>query len=368
MPLLCDLPIQEPVGHPAGCRCCGELAPALWAVYGGLMAAGVPGVVQTMKDDGADPDARPEEDPTLTEELLLAALLATAFLTLTKKALAKFWKQMRKEFSEASLTAALDDATRAASAPLTRPQREELDRIIERAIANGALDAGPDVTEAPDKRTPTRPPRPTLPPATGPLGRRDIGMGTSLETDESTFAMWSNLRRVTQGTTGAFFEQVIAPTLTRMLRPMLDDARAAEGRGETYVADFTEVRGLIDAQVSQTSRWRVVANASVSRAYHFGFLRAAEISNVEFYVWVAVGDERVCPICTELDGKTFPVRGALDLMDRVAESDDPDAVKTILPWPKKVEDVRGPVIMVPPAHGRCRCTIRIVRRTVSVAP
>jgi hypothetical protein len=340
----------------------------LWAVYGGLRAAGVPGVVRVMKADGAedDPDARPEEDPTLTEELLLAALLAAAFLSLARSALRRLWRLLRRQFDAESLTEALEVTLRAGTKAVPLRQRDEIDRLLERAVANGALDASVPSTASPETRVTVRPERPVVPPASGRLRPAMIGAGTALSGDRPTQAAWSSLRRLTHESPGNYFETVVVPMVRRALQPLLEEARAARERGEDYTPNFTEVQRVVDAQVALTSRWRVVANATVSRAYHYAFLRTAELGGIVSYTWVTVGDERVCAICLDLGGRSFPVREALELMNQIAASDDPDAAKNILPWPKTVEELRARAVMIPPAHGRCRCTIRVRRDSVSV--
>lgn len=367
MPFVCEVPEQE--AHASDCRCCGPLAPVLWGIYGGLRATGCTDVVRMMKDDGVenDPDARPEEDPTLTEELLLAAILGAAVFAVTSKALDRFWRAISREFTAEAVAKALDRAIQSTSSPLTRRQQDEVSRLIERAMTNGSLDGSRDDTPAPESRVSNRPERQDAPSERGRLGARQIGLGTALENDRNSVLAWTNLRRVIDNDTSRYFEEVVAPAIRRNLSPLLDEARDAAGRGEDFAPDFSEVRGLIDAQVQQTSRWRVVANASVSRAYHYGFLRTAEISGITSYTWVTVGDERVCAICSALGGMTFPVRSAMDLMDAVAESNDPQTVRNVMPWPRNVEELRARAVMIPPAHARCRCTIRVRRTSVRVA-
>ena len=54
------------------------------------------------------------------------------------------------------------------------------------------------------------------------------------------------------------------------------------------------------------------------------------------YEILAMGDERTCPICEEMNGKVFSVTVARNLINKVLDIDDPEAFKQTLPWQKEV--------------------------------
>ena len=56
-----------------------------------------------------------------------------------------------------------------------------------------------------------------------------------------------------------------------------------------------------------------------------------EAGIVEYEI-LAMGDERMCPICGALNGQTFSVRGAQRVINHALSIDDPDKFKKAMPW------------------------------------
>ena len=88
-----------------------------------------------------------------------------------------------------------------------------------------------------------------------------------------------------------------------------------------------------------------------------------EEAGIAEYEILAMGDERTCEICCEMNERVFSVHVARKFIDSVLEIDDPEKFKTAMPW-----QVRMPVEMsnysleksgmsLPPFHGRCRCIV-----------
>ncbi len=158
--------------------------------------------------------------------------------------------------------------------------------------------------------------------------------------------------------TNQFFNQQVMPAINRSVTNMFANTAALEQ------PNLDTIRRVLDRRLKSVPYWRVVANANASRAFHYGMLKAAQFQGFTGYKFVAILDERTSDICRELDGRSWHLADAVNLMDSLAGSDDPDAAKTIMPW-VKVEDVRGlsndalrdKGVMVPPLHGNCRSTI-----------
>ena len=99
-----------------------------------------------------------------------------------------------------------------------------------------------------------------------------------------------------------------------------------------------------------------------------------EEAGIAEYEILAMGDERTCPICGEMNGKKFSVAQTREVIDKVLDIKDPEKFKEAMPWQteppknksesKLAEDGQS----LPPFHGRCRCTLvmtEIVRESVS---
>ena len=81
------------------------------------------------------------------------------------------------------------------------------------------------------------------------------------------------------------------------------------------------------------------------------------------YEILAMGDERMSPICGELNGKAFSVTETRKVIERTLDIEDPEEFKAAMPWPseppegKSKDDLIAEGMSVPPFHGRCRCTL-----------
>lgn len=134
--------------------------------------------------------------------------------------------------------------------------------------------------------------------------------------------------------------------------------------------------------------WEVVADAITTRARSFGSIEGMVKADIHEYRIDAVIDHRTSDICKYLDGqpveiedengekqtvqltdkdRTFDVRNAMRLRDRMIEAKTPEEAKDIMPWrsPKSVvgkfpADLSRMGVMMPPFHGRCRSRLVMV--------
>lgn len=81
----------------------------------------------------------------------------------------------------------------------------------------------------------------------------------------------------------------------------------------------------------------VIARTETMRAFNAGIIDGITDNGARYVRWIASPDEATCPICLPRDGKVFRLTG---------EPIDDD------PYPA------APILDRPPAHPRCRCTIR----------
>lgn len=117
-----------------------------------------------------------------------------------------------------------------------------------------------------------------------------------------------------------------------------------------------------------------VVNNAVTVARVQGQLRSFEELEVERYVITNPQDERTCPVCVHMDGKTFSVPKGIEMVESEVDAGSPDEVADIHPWldidslldvsPKAGEAGEGDedALMeegfgMPPFHFNCRCTV-----------
>lgn len=126
------------------------------------------------------------------------------------------------------------------------------------------------------------------------------------------------------------------------------------------------IRALLDRRLRSVPYWNVVANAAANRSYHYGLIMAGHTRGYGTVQFAAIMDDRTSEICASLNGTTWPIWQAVDLMERIAMA-APEDVKQVAPWMKPA-DISGfssdelyrAGVMVPPLHGRCRSQIILV--------
>lgn len=69
--------------------------------------------------------------------------------------------------------------------------------------------------------------------------------------------------------------------------------------------------------------------------------------------WLTAGDDKVCPICQNLQGQTWTIKEARTETITLTEDDVADAV----PDGRSASEFTGKFPVKPPAHPRCRCTL-----------
>ena len=168
--------------------------------------------------------------------------------------------------------------------------------------------------------------------------------------------------------TNKFFNTVIVPDIQNQMRLALEDPYSNLNR-----PNFSRVIEVLNKRLKSVPYWRVVANAAASRGFHYGYLKTMEILQIPGYRLQAVLDLKTSDICRTLNGKTFWVNDAVDVLERAYTSDDPEAVKQASPWKPYKEikelsrdELKALGVMVPPFHGSCRTSIVPVYGTADV--
>lgn len=157
--------------------------------------------------------------------------------------------------------------------------------------------------------------------------------------------------------TNNYFNDQVIPQLFAEVQKIFD------APGAVTEASILPVREALDVRLKNTPYWRLVANSSASRAYHYGALKAASLNTLRSYYLSAVIDERTTKICRSLNRREFWVADGLQQVERIASAEG-DEIKRFSPW-LKFEDVAGKDnnalrdinALVPPFHGNCRTTI-----------
>ena len=159
--------------------------------------------------------------------------------------------------------------------------------------------------------------------------------------------------------TNEFFNRVIVPDIQDQINKLLTDV------GTFETVSLSDIREKLDQRLKSVPYWRVVANSASSRAYHYGYLKAAQFQGFRGFRFVAVIDKVTSKQCRFLDGKEWWLADAVNIIERVALSKEPDAAKTMTPWlpPDEILSMNNQQlidagVVIPPIHGNCRSTIQ----------
>jgi len=134
-----------------------------------------------------------------------------------------------------------------------------------------------------------------------------------------------------------------------------------DGLGRKELAK--ELKSALGGKVGGYKYWDVVSSAALVRARSFGAISGMEEAGIAEYEILAMQDERMCPICGEMDGRVFSVAITRERINSVLNIKDPEAFKQAMPWqsesPKGISNaaLQNSGMNLPPFHGRCRCTL-----------
>ena len=165
---------------------------------------------------------------------------------------------------------------------------------------------------------------------------------------------------------GEHYDKHIREGIAKLTQQAISD-----GLGRKELAK--ELREALGGKVGGYKYWDVVSSAALVRSRSFGCISGMVEAGITEYEILAMGDERMCPICGELNGKTFSVAETQKVIDRTLGISDPDKFKEAMPWhtasPAGVskDKLIADGMSIPPFHGRCRCTLIMAGET-SITP
>lgn len=157
---------------------------------------------------------------------------------------------------------------------------------------------------------------------------------------------------------GEHYGKHIGPKIAELTQNALSD-----GLGREELAN--ELRESLGGNVGGYKYWDVVSSAALVRSRSFGCISGMVEAGITEYEILAMGDERMCPICSELSGQTFSVSATREVIERTLDISDPDKFKEAMPWhtepPVGVgkDKLIADGMSIPPFHGRCRCVLAV---------
>lgn len=94
-----------------------------------------------------------------------------------------------------------------------------------------------------------------------------------------------------------------------------------------------QLASALSEKIDRTdSYWRMLASVYVARARTYSQLKGYAEAGISAYQWESVLDAVTSQHCRFMHGRVFPAAAGLGKIGEVEDSDDPESVKTTLPW------------------------------------
>jgi SPP1 gp7 family putative phage head morphogenesis protein len=103
--------------------------------------------------------------------------------------------------------------------------------------------------------------------------------------------------------------------------------------------------------------WEVVAGAFMGTGRSYAQVSSYAEAGIDRYRILAVMDAHTTPLCRFLNGRTFSVARALDRFDAIDALEDPEEIKSALPWGRQARDRETGEIHIYVERGGRRTTI-----------
>lgn len=339
--------------HSLRCICCtgGERSLALLPVYSAMMELDQSYGLHAMKADGEDQndgETPTPDDPFYRDEIALAALLGSLWMTGIKQVQPQLDAVFSGVYHADAITTALQSTGAAMSNIVTADGGRKIASQVDSLISTGARHGkGGSAANAG---------------ITQHVGPTTVGKGTILEDSPSAKQVMDGIVDSTKYYTNRYFNEIIVPAIQADVQRLIDDT------GHTHQPNLTPIREALDKRLATVPYWRLVANAAASRGFHYGMIKAGSMTGHASYTWNSIIDNKTSQICISLDGREFRIADAVSLMERAAGASPADA-KKIMPWPTAAQAkaipnmtnsaLRDAGFIVPPAHGNCRSTISL---------
>lgn len=165
---------------------------------------------------------------------------------------------------------------------------------------------------------------------------------------------------------GEHYGKHVEPKITEIVRKGIEN-----GTGRKKLAE--ELRDTLGGGAGEADYWDVVASSALVRSRSFGTIAGMEEAEITDYEVLAVGDERMCDICGEMNGKVFSVHETKQLIDNVLRIEDSEKFKEAMPWhtasPKgrSEADLLSSGMSLPPYHANCRCSVVVAAHDSLIA-
>lgn len=156
---------------------------------------------------------------------------------------------------------------------------------------------------------------------------------------------------------GTYFDKHLSQSVADVVAGGMQEGLGRDEIGKLLKGFFKEYPGV---QVRPDQYWSGLAATSMNRSRVFSSVNGYREVGIRELQILAMGDERVCPICEQLDRKIVPIQRAATQVQQMLATDNPEDVKAIAPWlaASEIADMSHEQIMnrgviLPPFHYSC---------------
>jgi len=162
----------------------------------------------------------------------------------------------------------------------------------------------------------------------------------------------------------------------------MQNPEQAGPRKKKKVRKDDDMAERLNQAVTGTGRMAIdiAANLTTSRLVTLGFLAEAINKKIETYQINEVLDEKTCPVCQYMHGKTFYVQKEYGRVMQALGTQDPQQLKSLAPWPNQskaglaklnamsLEEMQAEGYGSPPYHPGCRGVLALVGTVTEEIP
>ncbi len=156
---------------------------------------------------------------------------------------------------------------------------------------------------------------------------------------------------------GSYFDKNLSGAIAQTVSEGMELGLGRDEIGKLLKGFFKEYPGV---PVRPDTYWSGLAATSMNRSRVFGSVNGYREIGVRDLQILAMGDERVCPICEQLDRKIIPIARAATQVQQMIATENPEDVRAISPWlpasdiaDLSHEQIMNRGVVLPPFHWSC---------------
>jgi hypothetical protein len=156
---------------------------------------------------------------------------------------------------------------------------------------------------------------------------------------------------------GSYFDKNLSGAIAQTVSDGLAQGLGRDDVGKLLKDFFKEYPGV---PLKPDAYWNGLAATSMNRTRIFSSVSGYREVGIKEMQILSAGDERVCPICSQLDRKIIPIGRAASQVAQMIATENPEDVKAISPWLTATElegldheQMMNRGVILPPFHSSC---------------